>query len=291
MRNALLVCGCATAILLVTACGDDTGGGSGGAGGDATATATNTPASSGNSTAAATDAASTGQGGNSGGGGEGGSGLVVSPDLACPDTDLEEEDLGTGTDPEDGDFTLEEALDGLPEGDGPLRAIISTDYGDLTCELFPEIAPIGVANFVGLARGRRAFEDPEEAHWIRGRRFYDGLTFHRVIDDFVAQGGDPQGNGFGGPGYEFVSETDNDESHTPGTLSYANAGADSNGSQFFIVAEEPADFLDGDYTIFGRCSLIRTVRALTEVPKESDDETPVDPPIMNRVHITRCAPQ
>jgi peptidyl-prolyl cis-trans isomerase A (cyclophilin A) len=203
------------------------------------------------------------------------------------DTDLPEQDLGGGTDPEAGDFTMDEALAGLPEGPGPLRAIIATSMGEVTCELFPEIAPIGVANFVGLARGRRPFR--QGGTWHLGRRYYDGLIFHRVIDDFMAQGGDPLGTGTGGPGYEFVNETDNMESHTPGTLAYANAGPDTNGSQFFIVAEEPATHLDGGYTIFGRCTPIAVVQSITEVPTGANDK-PVEDVTMNTVSITRCAP-
>ena len=204
----------------------------------------------------------------------------------CADTDIPEENLGGGPDPEAGDFTMDEALDGLPAGPGPLRAVIDTEMGQITCELFPEIAPIGVANFVGLARGRRPFL--EGGSWIKGRRFYDGLTFHRVIDDFVAQGGDPQGNGFGGPGYEFVNEIAT-ETHSPGTLAYANAGPDTNGSQFYVVAEVPADSLDGDYTIFGRCEPVSVVQAITETPTNAQDK-PLTPVHMLQVSITRCAP-
>jgi peptidyl-prolyl cis-trans isomerase A (cyclophilin A) len=249
---------------LLVACGSETsssGGGEAGAGGAG---------------AASTGGAPSG-GAPSGGGGDGGG--------SCgDDAPIAEEDLGGGPDPEAGDFTLEEALADLPAGAGSLRAIFETTSGTITCELFPEVAPIGVANFVGLARGRRPFEDG--GTWIRGRRFYDGLTFHRVIDDFVAQGGDPQGNGFGGPGYEFVNEVAG-ESHTPGTLSYANAGPDTNGSQFFMVSEVPADFLDGDYTIFGRCEDLDVIQAITEVPTDANDK-PVSPIVITAVTITRC---
>ena len=214
--------------------------------------------------------------GSSGGGGAGSCG---------EDVDVPFEELGGGADPESNDFTLDEALAELPEGPGPLRAIFDTDFGTITCELFPEVAPIGVANFVGLARGRRAFLHPETDVWTRGVRFYDGLTIHRVVDDFVAQGGDPLGNGFGGPGYEFVNETA-DKSHVPGTLSYANAGPDTNGSQFFMVAELEASFLDGGYTIFGLCSEVDVIKTITEVP--ASNEEPNAPVIIHSVTITRC---
>jgi peptidyl-prolyl cis-trans isomerase A (cyclophilin A) len=295
MRNLVVSGSAVLSLVALFACGDDTGGG-GGAGGSGTTGATGTTTASSTSDAASTSVASSTSGGDGGTGGLGTGGEDVgsggfggaSPLLDCADTDLEEEDLGElDEDPEAGEFTMEEALDGLPEGDGPLRAVIDTDLGDITCELFPDIAPIGVANFVGLARGRRAFED-EDDHWIRGRRFYDGLIFHRIIEAFMIQGGDPLGTGYGGPGYEFDNEADNDESHIPGTLAYANAGADTNGSQFFIVAEDPQTHLDGGYTIFGRCEPIGLVDRISEVETDADD-LPLDPVVMHRVHITRCA--
>ena len=237
-------------------------------------------------------------GGDSGGGDTGGSGGA---EVCDDDTDLPMESLGGGEDPEAGEFTMAEALDGLPEGSGPLRAIIETELGTITCELYPDSAPIGVANFVGLARGRRPYL--EGAEWVRGSRYYDGLIFHRVIDDFMAQGGDPLGTGFGGPGYEFVNEVSDTTHcepsdppdpmqpltcHVPGTFSYANAGADTNGSQFFIVAEESQPHLDGDYTVFGRCSPIDLVKTITEVTV--DEEKPVEDVHTLSVTITRCAP-
>jgi peptidyl-prolyl cis-trans isomerase A (cyclophilin A) len=271
---ALVTLGVGMSCTWLVACGDDTvTGGSGaaaqvGAGGTGTGGAMVTGAGG----AAA-------QGGSGGTGGSGGSG-------ACVDTDLPEEKLGQGADPEQGTFTLDEALAGLPEGPGPLRAVITTDLGSVTCKLFPEVAPNGVANFVGLARGRRPFKEGGE--WIKGRRFYDGLKFHRVIDDFMAQGGDPLATGLGGPGYQFADEFGT-ESHTPGTLSYANSGPNSNGSQFFIVAETGATFLDGQYVIFGRCEPVDVVKAITEVPTDADD-APMTDVRMTKVEITRCAP-
>lgn len=241
----------------------------------------------------------TGAGGAGGAGGSGGAGGAGGSVLApCDDTDLAEEDLGTGADPEAGSFGLDEALDGLPEGTGPLRAIIDTDLGRIVCVLHPEEAPNGVANFVGLARGRRPFKDPGTKHWIKGRRFYDGLLFHRVIDDFVAQGGDPLGTGYGGPGYAFDDEI-GASSHVPGTLAYANSGPNSNGSQFYVVAEQPATFLDGGYVIFGRCNVDAlgpvsdraaprsVVESITEVETDADD-APLTPIHMKHVAITRC---
>lgn len=160
-----------------------------------------------------------------------------------------------------------------------------TSKGDITCELMPDKAEKGVANFVGLARGRRPWKDPVSKTWVK-RRFYDGLTFHRVIPDFMAQGGDPLGTGYGGPGYKFADEI-SDLSHIPGTLSYANAGPNTNGSQFFIT-EQSATYLDGGYTAFGRCQPVSVVTALTLVETDANDK-PLTPLLMTKVEITRCA--
>ncbi len=261
---------------LVVACGDSGSGTGGSQSGGA-------PTGSGASDiGGATAGGGTVGGANAGGANAGGAG----PQCPAPDTDLPEENLGGGADPEAGEFTLDEALAGLPEGPGPLRAIIGTSFGDISCQLFPDSAPNGVANFVGLARGRRPFK--EGGDWIKGRRFYDGIIFHRVIDDFMAQGGDPLGSGFGGPGYQFDAEIDASESHTPGTLAYAHAQSiNSNGSQFFIVAEMGATGLDGDYVIFGRCQPVDTVKSITEVETDANDKPLVDIPMT--VSITRCA--
>jgi peptidylprolyl isomerase len=125
-----------------------------------------------------------------------------------------------------------------------LYAQFETDRGNIIVELYPEKAPLTVMNFVGLAEGDLDFAN-KKGH------FYDGLTFHRVIEDFMIQGGDPQGTGSGGPGYKFPDEADNglvfDE---PGKLAMANAGPDTNGSQFFIT-HVPTDWLNGKHTIFG----------------------------------------
>jgi peptidyl-prolyl cis-trans isomerase A (cyclophilin A) len=190
------------------------------------------------------------------------------------------------SDPEAGDFTMTEALVDLPSGTGPLRAIIDTDLGIVTCELRPDKAPIGVANFVGLARGRRAWKDPRTSKWVK-RRFYDGLLFHRVISGFMAQGGDPLGNGTGGPGYAFANEIAGLH-HAPGTLAYANAGPGTNGSQFYITETEQTQ-LDTGYTIFGFCTPVDVVAKLTHVPRNAQDK-PNTPLHMKTITITRCAP-
>jgi peptidyl-prolyl cis-trans isomerase B (cyclophilin B) len=116
-----------------------------------------------------------------------------------------------------------------------MKAIIKTSKGDINLKLFPDKTPITVANFVNLAQ----------------RKFYDGLIFHRVIDNFMIQGGCPQGIGIGGPGYQFEDECTPELKHDkPGILSMANAGSGTNGSQFFIT-HVPTDWLDGKHTVFG----------------------------------------
>ena len=116
-----------------------------------------------------------------------------------------------------------------------LIAIFDTDRGPIRVELAAEKAPLTVANFVNLAR----------------RGFYDGLNFHRVIPDFMVQGGCPEGSGRGGPGYRFEDETGNGVRHERGVLSMANAGPNTNGSQFFIT-HVATPWLDGKHTVFGK---------------------------------------
>ena len=116
-----------------------------------------------------------------------------------------------------------------------LTAIFDTARGPIRVELLPAQAPLTVANFVNLAQ----------------RGFYDGLNFHRVIPDFMIQGGCPEGSGRGGPGYRFEDETSNGVRHERGVLSMANAGPSTNGSQFFIT-HVPTPWLDGKHTVFGK---------------------------------------
>jgi len=126
-----------------------------------------------------------------------------------------------------------------------LYAKIITEKGVIVAELFPDKAPLTVMNFVGLAEGKLDFASRKGA-------FYRGLTFHRVIKKFMIQGGDPEGNGAGGPGYTFPDETDNGlVFDSPGILAMANAGPDTNGSQFFIT-HAPAEHLNWMHSIFGR---------------------------------------
>lgn len=211
----------------------------------------------------------------------------LTPDAVsgCGDPVDPDEDLGTGADPEAGNFTLAEALTDLPEGPGPLRAIITTSLGTLTCTLRDDVNPIAVANFVGLTRGLRPWRGAD-SHW-RKRRFYDGLLFHRVIPGFVIQGGDPLGTGAGGPGYMFADEP-SEVTHVAGALAYANAGPDTNGSQFYVTeGAEPS--LDEDFTVFGVCAPVAVVTAIAGVATDGDDRPLLDLP-MATIEITRCAP-
>ncbi|WP_242112408.1 peptidylprolyl isomerase [Luteimonas aquatica] len=116
-----------------------------------------------------------------------------------------------------------------------LHAVFDTDRGPIKVELYPDKAPLTVANFVNLAK----------------RGYYDGLNFHRVIADFMVQGGCPEGSGRGGPGYKFEDETRNGVKHERGVLSMANAGPNTNGSQFFIT-HVATPWLDGKHTVFGK---------------------------------------
>jgi peptidyl-prolyl cis-trans isomerase A (cyclophilin A) len=129
--------------------------------------------------------------------------------------------------------------------------VLETTEGPITCELFPDKAPKTVANFRGLAEGTKESADPKTGK-KSARRFYDGLIFHRVIPDFMVQGGCPQGTGTGGPGYKFEDEVSRDLTFDrTGRLAMANAGPNTNGSQFFITVA-PTPWLNLKHTIFGQ---------------------------------------
>jgi cyclophilin family peptidyl-prolyl cis-trans isomerase len=166
------------------------------------------------------------------------------------------------------------------------RVTLHTSEGDITAELFDDRAPRTVENFLNLARHDPAadaepapdtvtWEDPESGE-IRGDSLYEGVEFHRVIEDFMIQGGDPTGTGRGGPGYEFDDEFHDDLRHDgPGKLSMANSGPDTNGSQFFITLDAQPH-LDGKHAVFGEVvEGMDVVEAIGTKPTGRGDE-PLD---------------
>ncbi len=147
-------------------------------------------------------------------------------------------------------------------------AQMNTSLGAISIELFDEDAPETVANFRKLA----------------GDGFYDGVIFHRIIPDFMIQGGDPDGTGMGGPGYTFKDEF-NDHKVVRGALAMANAGPNTNGSQFFIVTTPAAPWLDGKHTVFGEVTEgMDTVDAIEGVKTGAGDR-PVDPPVITSIDL------
>ncbi|HEX4420126.1 MAG TPA: peptidylprolyl isomerase [Kofleriaceae bacterium] len=165
------------------------------------------------------------------------------------------------------------------QGSGKLTATIDTSMGAFHCELYPDKAPMTVANFVGLATGKKPWTDPNTGATMK-KPFFDGLIFHRVIPGFMIQGGDPLGQGTGDPGYKFDDEVNNGLTMQPGTLAMANAGTHgghgSNGSQFFITEGAPGH-LNNKHTIFGLCKEVDLVKQIEGVPRGPNDrpESPV----------------
>ena len=191
-------------------------------------------------------------------------------------------------DPEGGDFTLEEAVVGLPI-DGTLVAEIGTDMGTLLCDLYADRAPNTVANFVGLARGLRPWWDARAGEWVR-QPYYRGLTFHRVIPEFMIQGGDYLGDGTGTVGYTLDDEPHDTLAHDrAGQLAMANhEGPDTAGAQFFVT-DGPAPQLDGQgYTIFGQCQPTDLVSQIARVPQNpAEGNRPLTPVTIRRLLIRR----
>ena len=163
-------------------------------------------------------------------------------------------------------------------------AVFETSEGKITCQLFPEQAPVTVENFVGLAQGAKEFTDPATRQQVN-RPFYDGLIFHRVIPNFMIQGGCPLGSGTGGPGYQFKDEFDKTLGFDrPGRLAMANAGPGTNGSQFFITVA-PTGWLNNKHTIFGQVVEGQDVAdKISKVPKDRRDK-PATPVVINTVKI------
>jgi len=175
-------------------------------------------------------------------------------------------------------------------------AIIDTTAGKMTCTLFPDKAPIGVANFIGLASGTKDWKNPVSGASKHGVPLYDGTIFHRVIPGFMIQGGDPAGTGSGAdPVAPFKNEVSSDLLFDkPGRLAYANAGPGTNTSQFFITevpfSGSQASVLNGHYTIFGQCDepSVALVKQIAAMSRDSNDR-PYRPIRINHITIQRGA--
>ena len=167
----------------------------------------------------------------------------------------------------------------MPTVDTP-TAVIDTSAGRMTCTLFPDKSPKSVANFVALASGTIDWKDPKTKKERHHVPLYDGTIFHRVIPNFMIQGGDPLGDGTGGPGYEIPDEFPNVKFDVPGRLAYANSGPNTDGSQFFIT-EAPTPWLDspGHYTIFGTCddATVTLVKDIARRARDERNDRPYDP--------------
>ena len=147
--------------------------------------------------------------------------------------------------------------------DKGVYANMETNKGNILIRLFYKQTPNTVANFVGLAEGTKY-------NSVKSGKYYDGLRFHRVINNFMIQGGDPKGNGTGGPGYKFADEITNLRHDRPGILSMANAGPDTNGSQFFIT-HRATPWLDGKHTVFGK--VIRGMNIVNKIKQNDNIKT------------------
>ncbi len=168
---------------------------------------------------------------------------------------------------------------------------VQTTMGNISCKLYENQAPVTVRTMVGLAIGKISYRDPKTGATTK-KRFFDGLTFHRVIPMFMIQGGDPLGNGTGGPegpGFPFKNESAPGlDFSKAGVLAMANAGPNTNGSQFFIT-EQPVGLSPKDYTIWGQCGNVDVVKAIARVPRDGNDR-PRTPVVIRRVIVERVGP-
>jgi peptidyl-prolyl cis-trans isomerase A (cyclophilin A) len=184
----------------------------------------------------------------------------------------------------------------LPDGPQPAQAtlaqpngptlVMDTSMGRITCQFFQKQAPQAVANFIGLANGTKDWVDPATSKKMHGKRYYDGTQFHRVIPEFMIQGGDPTATGTGDPGYSFNDELDPSLNFdVPGRLAMANSGPNTNGSQFFVT-ELPQPSLNQHYTIFGQCDepSVNVVKTIARVQTGANDK-PVVPVYLKKVTI------
>jgi len=175
-----------------------------------------------------------------------------------------------------------------------LYATLNTTAGPIVIKFYEKEAPKTVANFVGLATGTKEFTDPKTDKKTK-RPYYNGIIFHRVVKGFMIQGGDPLGTGTGGPGYEFEDELPTTLDYTPGTVAMANAGPNTNGSQFFIMHGDYSNRLPKNYSIFGK-----VVQGMDVVNKIASAETtmgndgamskPLNPVKILTVRVERVGP-
>lgn len=173
--------------------------------------------------------------------------------------------------------------DKYPDLEDGLYAEIITNNGTMVTELYFKKTPVTVANFVALAEGNHPMVEEK----FKGKKFYNGLTFHRVMDDFMIQGGDPEGTGSGNPGYKFGDEFDPELRHDkPGILSMANSGPNSNGSQFFII-ETPQPHLNDVHSVFGELVIGMDVLDSISNVVTAERNKPVDEVVMQEVNIIR----
>jgi peptidyl-prolyl cis-trans isomerase A (cyclophilin A) len=168
---------------------------------------------------------------------------------------------------------------------GPF-VVMDTSMGRIVCQFYQKQAPNAVANFIALAKGARDWTDPATKKKMHNKPLYDGTTFHRVIPEFMIQGGDPLGDGTGDGGYSFDDEFDPGLTFDrPGRLAMANSGPNTNGSQFFIT-EQAYPSLDMHYTLFGQCDdpSVNVVKTIARVPRDDNDK-PLTPVVLNKVTI------
>ena len=172
-------------------------------------------------------------------------------------------------------------------GKGALYARFVTSMGNVVIKLEEERTPKTVKNFVGLATGTQEWKDPGSGETKKGVPYYDGTIFHRVIPEFMAQGGDPLGRGTGGPGYKFADEFHPELRHdVPGVLSMANSGPGTNGSQFFLC-EKPTPWLDNKHSVFGKAVVgADIIKKITHSPKGANDRPATDI-VLKKVEIFR----
>lgn len=176
------------------------------------------------------------------------------------------------------------AMGGKPSMPKKIQATFVTSKGNIVCFLYPEKAPKTVENFIGLAKGTKEWTDPRTKGKVK-KPLYDGTIFHRVIPEFMIQGGDPLGMGIGGPGYTFEDEIVEDITFDrPGRLAMANAGPNTNGSQFFITVA-PTAWLNGRHTIFGQVIEGQDVVDAISIVQRDASDRPIEPVILQQIII------